>query len=421
MRMGTRAAVRVSCDDADGDAVTITLDDLARGAVLGFAPIAALEPWEDPERTRVVAGSYRPDAGFSGFDTIRARASDGRGGSASSDAVLAVRPAGFNSAPGCDSSQSALVLVAGGEGEYRERCRDREGDPVSLAVTAPPSLAFSRFDREGDVLAATVRATAGATPGWHALTVRAEDDRGASGGPMTRAVRIVAPAAAVDRTLGRGESAGAGPDELPTPARPAIVRLTTLNEGRATISASSGSAPAGYAAFGQTFEITAPAAIPQAPLQLRFRFDASLLAAAPLAQVTVFRSGTAVPACSGPGATPDPCVAARRPLRDGDGEILVRTSRTSSWSFGRALAAPAPPEGGGASSPTPIPADTAGQGGLGSDPVLQLPVLRVAGLPRLRRALANGLRVGVRSPFAGTARARLTLDARTAKRHGLRR
>ena len=85
-------------------------------------------------------------------------------------------------------------------------------------------------------------------------------------------------------------------------------------------------------------QITAPPALPSAPLLLTFLVDGSVVPApdpttlgGPLA---VFRNGVEVPPC-GPGATasPDPCVALRE-IADGDTRIGVRTSRASLWTFG---------------------------------------------------------------------------------------
>ncbi len=422
VRMGSSMPVRVSCHDADGDAVAITGEEPAHAGPLGFTPISTLLPLEDPERTTAVAGTYTPDAGFAGFDTVRATADDGHGGTTAAEAVVAVRTPTYNTPPWCDTTvASSMVLVAGGEIEYREHCRDREGDSVSLDVTPPTGIAASPTMRDGDELRTTLRGGEGVL-GWRTFLTDAIDDRGDSIGPMTRSLRVVAPQPTVDRNLGRGESAGAQLDELPTPSRPVNARVTVLNEGRVTISSASGSAPGGYAAFGQTFTITAPDAIREAPLQLRFRFDASLLAGVSLADVTVFRNGEAVPACTGAGATPNPCVGARKLLRDGDVEIVVRTVRASTWSFGRALGGPppvvVPPIGDPVPQPPvapPVapPQDFGGGGGGGS--VLQPPVLELRA-SKLRTALSRGIRVTVTSPFAGTARATFVLDGPTAKR-----
>lgn len=417
VRMGSTAPVRVSCHDADGDVVVITGEDPAHAAPLGFAPISALEPWEDPERTTAVAGTYAPDPGFAGFDTVRVAGNDSHGGSTTAEAVVAVRTPAYNSAPWCDSMPaSSPVLVAGGEIEYREFCRDREGDPVSLDIIPPAGITASPVTRDGDFLRAVLGGGAG-VPGWRTFLARAVDDRGDSIGPMTRSLRVVAPEPTVDRQLGRGESAGAQLDELPTPARPVSARVTILNEGRVTIATASGSAPAGYSAFGQTFTITAPEAIPEAPLALRFRFDASLLAGVSLADVVVFRNGTAVLPCTGAGAAPNPCVASRMLLRDGDAEIFVRTVRASTWSFGRALggvpAGTDPPVGGqGPQRPVGPSPQTLGGGG---EAVLQPPTIKPR-VVKLGAALSRGIGVTVASPFSGTARAILTLDGKAAKR-----
>ncbi len=416
VRMGTSAPIRVSCFDAEDDRVTIVADDPTHGAVLGFAPIGSLLPTEDPAATSVSAGTYLPDTGFAGFDTLRITGADGRGGASAAEAVVAVRPGTFNTAPRCDSLPvSSQVLVAGGESAYAERCSDREGDPVSLVVTPPEGIAVEPFTRDGDVLSTVLRPDP-ATRGWRTFELRARDDRGADLGPMGRSLRVVAPQETFDRDLGRGESLGAEADDLPTPARPVTVRLTTLNEGRAKIAVTSGAAPSGYSAFGLSFAITAPDAIPEAPLLLRFRFDASLLSGVALGDITVFRDGKAVSACTGQGATPNPCVASRIPLRGGDAEIVVRTVRASTWSFGRA-ATPTPgtppvdlpfapgPSGDnvGGSSPQPQPQPTP-------------PTLTLGALPKLRAALAKGFQVKLTSTYAGTARAKLTLDGKTAKR-----
>ena len=291
VRMGSSMPVRVSCHDADGDTVAIAGQDPAHAGPLGFAPIATLLPHEDPERTTVAGGTYTPDAGFAGFDTVRATADDGRGGTTVAEAVVAVRTPTYNTPPWCDTTvASSMVLVAGGELEDRELCRDREGDPVSLDIAPPTGVTASPVTRDGEELRAVLRGGEGG-PGWRTFMVDAFDDRGDSMGPMMRSLRIVAAEPTVDRDLERGESAGAQLDELPTPARPVSTRVTVLNEGRVTIASASGSAPGGYTAFGQTFTVTAPDAIPEAPLQLRFRFDASLLAGVSLADVTVFRNG----------------------------------------------------------------------------------------------------------------------------------
>lgn len=97
------------------------------------------------------------------------------------------------------------------------------------------------------------------------------------------------------------------------------------------------SPPAGYSLLGQQVLITAPAASPSAPIILEFRIDASLLADAGVtpATVVVLRDGVPMPDCdpAGAGASPDPCVAGRAALPDGDADLTVRTSHASRWNF----------------------------------------------------------------------------------------
>jgi hypothetical protein len=87
---------------------------------------------------------------------------------------------------------------------------------------------------------------------------------------------------------------------------------------------------------GRLVQITAPAASAGSPLVIRFRLDASFfLTHWPLSYLSLARNGVAVPDCTAPGATPDPCVESRTRLADGDVEAVVRTSAASSWTVGR--------------------------------------------------------------------------------------
>lgn len=421
VRRDTEAELAVTCSDADGDSVTAQVEDPDHGLIVDFAARAP-GLWE----TFSAAGRYRPDHGFVGFDTIRVHGSDGRGGTTTGAAQVTVRGASYNTAPSMCATLGVFpfVMIAGTEAEFSEFCVDAEGDEISMdVVTAPQHVAFGNVRGDGRLpTTSSITAPAGFT-GTDRFELNPVDDRGARGGLYGRSLRVIADPGPVDVDAGRGESVGALQEELPTPARPANVRLTTLNEGRIRITHRNGFAPEGWAALGLTFDITAPDAIPEAPMELRFRLDSSLRGPGePVAAITVFRNGRPVADCTGDGATPDPCIAQRRELTGGDAEILVRTSRASAWSFGRAVATtPPPPSGGSGAQPRPTepPAPPfGGQGGgeLAPDPILQPPSVRVIRAPRLGVALASGMRVGVRSPFAGTARARLTLDARTAKR-----
>lgn len=435
VRQGIPASVRAACYDVDGDDVEIAIDDPSLGAVLGFAPLATLLPNEDPGITTAKAGTYEADRGDVGFDELRVRGDDGHGGEATGRQTLVVRPAGFNAPPSCGSTPApmAVVVVEGGEAEYAEWCSDAEGDRiipefrnVAEGITIEPAAS----DLDG-VVRTTVRAAQGKA-GVRGMWMIPTDGRYARGAWYVRHVTVVSPPADVDRDLGPGESAGAEAEELPTAARPAQLRLTTLNEGRVKIETRSGSSPPGYSALGLTFDVTAPDATPEVPLRLRFRFDASIVPPGDLTSITVFRNGVAVPDCTSDGATPDPCVASRVVLANTDIEFVVRTSKASTWSFGRALVPPSPELLPGADAETPrsggpgttggrITPDGHGGSSASSVPGLAPPSIAITRLPKLPVALAKGLKLRVASPFAGTARGRLTLDRRTAKRLRLSR
>jgi Ca2+-binding RTX toxin-like protein len=131
-----------------------------------------------------------------------------------------------------------------------------------------------------------------------------------------------------------GEADGAAPDD------PVETSVTSPNAGTVTITETDVAMgpPAGFVFFGQQVNIEAPDASVADPLVLTFVLDASILPAGGIDAVEIFKDGVLVPDCTGaPDAVPDPCVASRTTLADGDGEIVVLTSTASAWNFGEAL------------------------------------------------------------------------------------
>jgi len=120
----------------------------------------------------------------------------------------------------------------------------------------------------------------------------------------------------------------------PSPQQPVVTAITTPNAGAVSITqAPPPSAPSsGFAVIGQQITISAPPASVNAPLVLVFSIDASEIpsGADPLTLV-VLRDGAAIADCSGPAgvASPDPCVSGRVVLGDGDVQITVLTSSTT--------------------------------------------------------------------------------------------
>jgi hypothetical protein len=76
------------------------------------------------------------------------------------------------------------------------------------------------------------------------------------------------------------------------------------------------------------------------PLVITFLIDAAVIPAGQdHTTIQVAKNGVAVPACTGAGATPDPCVANRQAVGT-DAQIVVRTSSASDWDFAPGIAAP---------------------------------------------------------------------------------
>ena len=119
-----------------------------------------------------------------------------------------------------------------------------------------------------------------------------------------------------------------------TPASPVETAVTTPHPGTVTILAQSASSPAtAFTFLGQQVFISAPAATAAFPLRIAFRLEATL-PGANAATLQAFRNGVQIAACTGAGATPDPCVSSRTTLPDGDVELVVLTSAASTWTFG---------------------------------------------------------------------------------------
>jgi cysteine-rich repeat protein len=94
----------------------------------------------------------------------------------------------------------------------------------------------------------------------------------------------------------------------------------------------------GLAVLQATDVVPAPSAA--SPLVVTFRLDATQVPAGQTETTIGVRKDSVappnLPACAGPAgqAVPDPCVATRERLGDGDVRITVRTSTLSTWNFG---------------------------------------------------------------------------------------
>ena len=147
---------------------------------------------------------------------------------------------------------------------------------------------------------------------------------GGGGGGGSAPVTAVVPA---------GGSASSDPaGTTPNASNPLVVSVTSPTGGTVTIDKTPpNTSVAHYTVLGVGATITAPPATTADPLTLTFQvFDKQLPAGSGPADLTVFRDGVAVGACTGPGATPDPCVASAA-TSGGVTTIVIRSSHASTW------------------------------------------------------------------------------------------
>jgi hypothetical protein len=133
-----------------------------------------------------------------------------------------------------------------------------------------------------------------------------------------------------------GEGDGATADD------PVETAVTHPNGGAISIREGPDAA-AEFGFIGQRVVLdVSPDATAADPLVITFLIDVSVI---PAGQdhntIQVSKDGVAVPACTGAGATPDPCVASRQAVGT-DAQIVVRTSSASDWDFAPGTAAPPP-------------------------------------------------------------------------------
>lgn len=158
-------------------------------------------------------------------------------------------------------------------------------------------------------------------------------------GPLAGGAPVITPETAV-QDLGGGDTLTTDPEnDGASTTDPVETSVATPVAGSVSISeiVISEPPPAGFSFFGQQVDITASAATADDPLILEFRLDSSLIPeGGDHDTIQVFRNGLRVEDCSGASgeASPDPCVAERETLADGDVRLLVYTSAASSWNFG---------------------------------------------------------------------------------------
>jgi hypothetical protein len=182
-----------------------------------------------------------------------------------------------------------------------------------------------------------------AEPGTYPVSVKIADREGAIG-TASATVVVEDPTAPSDTGVTKEASAGetvSTAGNAPTSDNLIISSVTTPNAGEVSINESSTvdqQPPSGYTFFGQQVNINTPNATTENPLVLKFSIDSSLVpAGTDPNSIQVFRNGALVEECTDPStssAQPDPCVASKESLTDGDVAVTVRTSQASAWNFG---------------------------------------------------------------------------------------
>ncbi len=132
---------------------------------------------------------------------------------------------------------------------------------------------------------------------------------------------------------------------------PVQVQVHTPNAGRVTVivrSSGDTEGPTGFDLVGATFEITAPTASVDAPIELRFL----VLTEASPKELAVFKDRVVVVACTeNAQAVPGPCVSDRMSTADGVAIVTVLTTEASDWQVGVLI----PPSPVVTPEPTPTP------------------------------------------------------------------
>lgn len=225
------------------------------------------------------------------------------------------------------ATSSNRTVAAGESSGLTLSASDPDGDSLTYTVTAGPS--HGTLSGTAPNLAYTPNA--GYT-GPDLITYSVDDGKG---GTATGTVTITVSADgsdSVSQTVVAGQPVSTG--DAPTTSDPVQESVTPSAGGIVTVTSNPAIPdPAGYTVVGAQVHIDAPPGSVNAPLVISFAVSAAALPVGEAAgDVTVFRDGAAISACTGaPGtASPDPCVASRTQVGDTI-TITVLSSHASDW------------------------------------------------------------------------------------------
>ncbi|HEX8645531.1 MAG TPA: Ig-like domain-containing protein [Thermoleophilaceae bacterium] len=304
------------CSDPDGPApLTYSLVD---------HPDSGSLPQVNPNGT----ATYLPNPGFTGTDSLRFTATDGAGATAApATATITVVPddGSANRAPTCPDV--AVFVAKNTSIPLFGRCIDPDGDTLTYEPPAQPGKGTLTFP----TLDSAIYTPGPDYVGPDSFTYRARDVHNLFAAPGTVSIQVVEP--------GAGSFASGA---APSASEPAVATVTTTQPGPVVIQAGPALAapPGDYTFLDRQFNIGAPDGN---PLTLTFTLDSSIVPAGQdESTITVFRDGVAVADCTAP-LVPDPCVAERTLLGDGDVRLVVTSTHASRWNFG---VQPIPPKRG---------------------------------------------------------------------------
>ncbi|HMN98529.1 MAG TPA: PxKF domain-containing protein [Miltoncostaeaceae bacterium] len=287
--------------EISGDGSTVAFDDVStrNGQAIAFLVVR-----------RVAGGQLTEVAGDADGIGVGSLSDDGRLAT-----FLGPYPAGLMS-----GSWSPRILETS-SGVHEVAARNLSGDAI-----APDSTERVIVSGSGSHVAFSSRAG----------DLIADDMTGGANGFDVFRVSLIDDTDAVARTVPAGGSVATGTSA--TAADPIETRVVTPVAGTIEITETDGgTAPTGYSLLGQQVDIVAPVASVSDPLELTFLLDSSLVPAAGADSVALFRDGVEAAPCAGNErvASPDPCIAQRRVLPDGDLIITVLSSHASTWTLAR--------------------------------------------------------------------------------------
>jgi cysteine-rich repeat protein len=233
----------------------------------------------------------------------------------------------FDNADGCTVSCTPPSGCGNGVVDPGEECDDANGSNRDACVNeCKRNVCGDGFVHVGVEACDDGNTTSGDGCAADCMTLEAESAAGSVGGT---ALTITTDT----------EEDGATPSD---PVETTLSAPAGTSSGTLTISERTAPpvAPAGFVFMGTVVHATATDVSPPpavaTPLSLAFRLDASVIASGQSENTIELRKdGEPVPACMGPvgQAIPDPCIATRERLPDGDIGIAILTTTLSDWDF----------------------------------------------------------------------------------------